>query len=170
MYTHHKKIDTLINEIKVWADHNFDFHAPELGIIEEIGEYTHQLLKKAQKIRVTSDELEKDALADMAIFYFHLCSRTGHLPYEMNLHFTRLLRWHLGQLTHFAAKILCCIADGQIPDTLYMVGFWEQLNTIVHCNGWDLEVLVDDVWSQVRLRDFRKYPGTGLPPKPDDNL
>lgn len=156
-------IENTIAELKVWTKHNFDFHAPELGLLEEIGEFAHQLLKRGQKIRVTSDALRKDALADAVIFYFDLCWRYNHKPYDHPAPLRITIEWHLGALTTFAGRVLTTIADKQKPDTVHLISVWEHLNAIACLEGWDLEHLVSTTWNAVKVRDFRKFPGTGLP-------
>lgn len=51
-----------------------------LGLVEELGELAHALLKKAQRIRGTPDEHEaaaKDAIGDLLIFASGFCCRMG---------------------------------------------------------------------------------------------
>jgi len=67
----------------VWGAHNFpDATADDLflGIVEEVGEQAHHILKRRMRIRGTKEEHEleeQDALADRFIFALHLCARRG---------------------------------------------------------------------------------------------
>jgi hypothetical protein len=158
-------IDRIIEEHKAWTQHNFDYEAPEFGLVEEVGEFAHQLLKEGQGIRVTSPELRKDALADATIFFFHLCWKYNHQPYDHPTPLIRSRAWHLGTLATVAGKIVCCIADRGHVDTILLLTAWEQIGSIARIEGWVLEDIVCDVWEQVRKRDFRLYPDTGLPPE-----
>lgn len=67
-----------MNEIGVWAEKNFPIHLPDYGLVEEIGEATHGILKRMQKIRkMDQDEVFfphlKDAFSDIMIYLLHLC-------------------------------------------------------------------------------------------------
>lgn len=157
-------INRIIEEHKVWTKHNFDFEAPELGLVEELGELAHQFLKKQQNIRKTSEALEQDALADAIIFFFHLCWKYNHVPYAFTYGAKLRLHEHLGAAVVFAGKLLITISGERGIDTVNMYGVWEQINCIAEWNKWDLEKIVVQVWDQVKKRDFRKYPNTGLPP------
>jgi NTP pyrophosphatase (non-canonical NTP hydrolase) len=158
-------IDRIIAEHKKWTKHNFDYEAPHLGLMEEVGEFAHQLLKAGQKIRVTSNALRADALADMVVFYFHLCWKYEHRIYDAPCPLRKTVEWHLATLSQFAGKIAQCIAEGNEPDTIYMAGVWDQIKAIASLEEWDMEVLVCRTWDSVKKRDFRLYPGTGLPPE-----
>lgn len=69
----------LINDVGAWAEKNFgELRAPELGIVEEIGEAAHAELKHYQRIR-GFDKLETfqdaftDSLGDAMIFLCDWC-------------------------------------------------------------------------------------------------
>ena len=69
---------TLQNEVEKWADHNFgDKRDPFFGVVEEVGELSHAILKKKQEIRGTAKEHEDaitDAVADIVIFLSDFCA------------------------------------------------------------------------------------------------
>jgi NTP pyrophosphatase (non-canonical NTP hydrolase) len=78
----------LQREVGAWADRNFGpttgsaeqvaFNA--LGVVEEVGELAHALLKQHQGIRGSWEEHEtagQDAVADVVIFLANLCHRKG---------------------------------------------------------------------------------------------
>lgn len=66
-----------------WQKRNFPdstWAAVYMGVVEELGELSHALLKQEQGIRGTRDELEakaKDAVGDMVIYLLNLCSLRG---------------------------------------------------------------------------------------------
>ena len=76
-----------INEIQLehvyWISHNFPDNGEQeafMGIVEEVGELSHALLKQRQNIRGDPFELEeaaKDAIGDMMIFTVFLCNERG---------------------------------------------------------------------------------------------
>lgn len=71
-------------EHKVWIEHNFPDQDPIdglLGMIEEVGELSHAVLKHKQNIRgidVTAFRaMQEDALADCFIFMMSYCNSNG---------------------------------------------------------------------------------------------
>jgi NTP pyrophosphatase (non-canonical NTP hydrolase) len=71
-------------DVGEWQRHNFQDKATAtnsfLGIVEELGELAHAILKQNQGIRGTKIELEaaaKDALGDMFIFTMGFCWERG---------------------------------------------------------------------------------------------
>lgn len=73
-----KTANEMMNEIGAWADIMFPVHLPDHGIVEELGEVMHCILKRAQQIRdMEKDEVFypalKDAFADVTIYLLHLC-------------------------------------------------------------------------------------------------
>jgi NTP pyrophosphatase (non-canonical NTP hydrolase) len=78
----------LQEEHKRWSEANFDsvypdpntFWQPIFGVMEELGELTHALLKQSQNIRGSSAEhvqKQKDAIGDITIFLASTCSALG---------------------------------------------------------------------------------------------
>jgi NTP pyrophosphatase (non-canonical NTP hydrolase) len=81
--------DKTQNEITEWSQRNFG-EVPNtqipyrissfLGMVEEIGELAHAMLKMAQGIRETREEHEeavKDSIADLLVFTLDFCGRNG---------------------------------------------------------------------------------------------
>lgn len=72
-------------EHRTWLNHNFPNQTIEqtvLGMVEEVGELAHHLLKRAQGIRGDGVDHEaeiKDALADFIIFAMDLADREGFI-------------------------------------------------------------------------------------------
>jgi NTP pyrophosphatase (non-canonical NTP hydrolase) len=66
-----------------WAQRNFknrDPIHPVLGVVEEVGELAHALLKQAQGIRGTHSEhtvAAQDAVGDIVIFLCDVCTQRG---------------------------------------------------------------------------------------------
>jgi NTP pyrophosphatase (non-canonical NTP hydrolase) len=93
MTTPQKSANELMNEIGEWADKNFKVHMPDYGIVEELGEIVHCILKRAQGIRgFDKDEVYvpalKDAFADLMIYLLHLCFK-----YKVALSFDSYKMW-----------------------------------------------------------------------------
>ncbi len=81
--------DQLQREVRVWADGNFDTTDPLdplLGMIEELGELCHAVLKMRQGIRGTVEEhflAARDALGDMEIYRADFIGRMGWSSQEI---------------------------------------------------------------------------------------
>ena len=63
-----------------WRRKNFpDTTATEqyMGMVEELGELSHELLKDKQGIRSASEAKAKDAVGDLMIFTLNFCSMQG---------------------------------------------------------------------------------------------
>jgi len=69
--------------LRAWVEHNFGdrpWHQPFMGIVEEVGELSHALLKQEQGIRGSWEEHEneaKDAIGDILIYMCDLCNARG---------------------------------------------------------------------------------------------
>jgi len=84
-------ISRLQHEMHEWRKHNFGDDTDDMalgnddsveqfmGVVEEVGELSHIILKSRQGIRnmdrITAEELEADAVADIFIFLAGYCSR-----------------------------------------------------------------------------------------------
>lgn len=70
-------------EVSEWSTRNFGDQSwtnPYMGMVEELGELSHALLKQQQGIRGTSEEHEeaaKDAVGDLMIFMLDFCGKRG---------------------------------------------------------------------------------------------
>ena len=71
-------------QVADWAAQNFGTSADGgdalLGVVEEVGELSHAVLKRKQGIRGTRAEHDaaiRDAVADIVIFLLDFCAREG---------------------------------------------------------------------------------------------
>lgn len=70
-------------DMKQWLEYNFPgttSFEQFAGIVEEVGELAHALLKMSQGIRGSKDELEdkeRDAIGDIAIYLMNYCNTRG---------------------------------------------------------------------------------------------
>jgi NTP pyrophosphatase (non-canonical NTP hydrolase) len=76
-------------EISIWSNHNFGDVPNEqipyrvssfLGMVEEMGEIAHSILKMTQGIRGDDEkhiEGVKDGIADLLVFLLDFCGRNG---------------------------------------------------------------------------------------------
>jgi NTP pyrophosphatase (non-canonical NTP hydrolase) len=73
----------LQTEQRAWVNHNFpgrEWMQPFMGVVEEVGELSHALLKQLQGIRGTHDRHEAnamDAVGDIIVYLADLCSARG---------------------------------------------------------------------------------------------
>jgi NTP pyrophosphatase (non-canonical NTP hydrolase) len=71
------------DEVCEWSKQNFGdvpYWQQVMGVVEEVGELSHHLLKQAQGIRGTYDEHEaeaKDGVGDIVVFLANLCISRG---------------------------------------------------------------------------------------------
>lgn len=72
-----KTLKDLQKEVAVWATHNFgNNREPFLGVVEEVGELAHSILKRKQGIRGSEVEHNADiadAVADIVIYLADFC-------------------------------------------------------------------------------------------------
>lgn len=72
-------LDMIQQQQKTWKEYNFPNNTDIdqfLGIVEEVGELAHAILKLRQGIRLTEDHRagERDAIGDIAIFLLGYCN------------------------------------------------------------------------------------------------
>jgi hypothetical protein len=171
----------LIQHVGEWADYNFrDKRAADLGMIEELGEGCHCILKRFQGIRGFRDPMffnEKftDALADMVIYLADWCyMHNAFFKFGRNQH-------NLPAMTQQdERKVLCHILqalasmmaydevtkgdkiDATMEGSYGMIAqrmatgieYWAIIHNI------DLKLAVSAAWAKVRTRDWTKQPDT----------
>lgn len=175
-----KKISELelIKQVGVWAEANFGEHRmPEFGIMEEIGEAAHCVLKHIQKIRgmekkETFDDKFGDALADTVIFladwcsihnaYFQL-SRCERLAVEVRTDGGE--RTIINSILQSASIFFSVAVDSPIPGKQNVFGENLAQRLVQGLSLWadyyelDLSILVANVWvNTVSKRDWKKDP------------
>jgi len=168
----------LIEEVSRWAEQNFaTCRAPALGVIEEIGEATHCVLKKFQKIRGFNrlDYFEKhftDALADCVIYLCDWCAlHKAFFNFGRNQHQLETLTFDdehtiIVHLLQGSAAMLALDLN-VMEDTAMQAAANAMAQRI--CTGlecWatlykiDLPLAVSATWSEVSKRDWVKNPVT----------
>jgi len=84
-----KSLTEIEMEHTVWSSHNFPSSNSDKafkGMVEELGELSHAILKQEQGIRGSSDyhELEaKDAVGDLLIYTIEFCNKRGWRLYDI---------------------------------------------------------------------------------------
>lgn len=169
----------LIHAVGTWSVKNFnDKRAADFGILEEIGEATHCVLKRIQGIRGFDNEeffLKEfgDALADIIIYLSDWCHQYNAffkfgrnlLPvHVLTVDSQRAIIRHLLQAT----DIIISISDREPMDKFTVVDE-SQFNMVAQriCSGvelWaqvyklDLRLLVANTWLKISQRDWIKNP------------
>lgn len=166
-------VEEIADEIFAWGQYNFDSHAPHLGLAEEVGELSHAILKRGQNIRGFGDPevfkaAAKDALADATVFLLHWSRwnktnfrkvpvyRAG-LPAD-DAEVEQIL---VGHLFKFSGILICCTVE-KVDPCPAATQIWSLLHQLASFYGFDLlrDCLVP-VWSDVKTRDWRKFPING---------
>lgn len=80
-------LDVIQRERDYWVAHNFPNDRIDdsfYGVVEEMGELAHHLLKRKQGIRTEDHDAEiKDACADLVIFLLGVASHEGFSLHEV---------------------------------------------------------------------------------------
>ncbi len=163
------KFTKLRDEIGQWAERNFDVHLPELGVAEEIGELTHAVLKREQKIRSAATKKTqaeiKDALADATIYMLHLAYMQKLTPnfirelVPLDTEFTILGALHRASgnlilnLHHFKMQSVTTVEWAVIFTHLWNFAALHNLHLLY---------MTKYVWTNVSKRNWRTYPINGL--------
>lgn len=169
----------LIHAVGDWANKNFGRnHFPHLGILEEIGEICHCILKNRQGIRGYKKmeffiEQLTDGLADATIFLAHWCymhnsffvfDRSPEPPSIADLNVERVLN-HLLQ----ACSVMLTLYDRQGETTTLSVTDESTYNMVAQrvlvglellAKVWNinLRLAVAETWNRVAKRDWVKNP------------
>jgi hypothetical protein len=159
------KFSELTLQVGTWADANFEVHLPDLGFLEELGEATHCILKKAQGIRgfdapeVFEAEF-KDALADMTIYLAHWCYMNKLSVPDC----TVFIDWKeeskvLEYLCNVASSMLACQHNGLIDRAGTANSALLGVTSLAACYKINLmEECVIPTWDKVSKRNWKKNP------------
>lgn len=178
------KIRDFQAEQKEWTERNFGVGPadhPLLGIIEELGELSHAVLKAAQGIRgnVTKhEEAAKDAVGDLVIYLADYATKTnvalGDLTAETTFegfqqHDSFRLDGTPVELLPRIAKTLGKVAEAHMANdwTMISVGLGallQEIATFCRVKGWSLDDIVTETWAEVSKRDWTKNKETGQAP------
>jgi hypothetical protein len=168
------RLNELSIEVGTWADKNFSIHIPAIGVLEEIGEMTHCILKRFQKIRGYDKpdyfkEQFKDAVADCAIYLMHhasieeiefssdpTCSEVFQ-SLDQNLNDPDEARDFLGTLLEDVTSLMQDIPMST-PTVTVIDSIMSCLAYAAAQEGLDFMDTVEETWSRVMKRDWVKRP------------
>lgn len=173
----------LQQEIYQWKVKNFGGkvkhgHQNMLGVIEEIGELSHSVLKKQQGIRLNENHDEKieDAIGDIFIFLLNWLSEKNiiidmplvfyddsvcNVDDEINVMEVYMSAYELVhiQLSHETGKI----KDNKLSKYETEQFFRQSAKTLIEkliffcgCNNLSFETVVLNTWSQVKQRNWKE--------------
>lgn len=167
-----KNAREIIDEIGTWAARNWpdDKHHPDLGVVEEIGETVHCVLKRLQKIRGFDDPVYfnneiSDAFADASIYLMHYCYKNGLTLSFLPTHKATMTdRQYLCdilrnlitilQYTETVTEVEAMKQLAQFPVQRIWNIMWSWANQF----GINLEDAVRTTWWKVQQRDWVKNP------------
>ena len=163
-----KTLNEIQSELKVWTEYNFGQQTPEipiLSMIEELGELSHAILKEKQDIR-QSDFLsdKKDAIADLTIYCLNYLN-TIDKPYRENSIFEECsVLEYLQLISKNISKLTIDLEDEK--DIHFSTITCNVIIIFIQCLSKTLDIdfltTVNEVWEQVKLRDWKKYPKDGI--------
>ncbi len=115
-------LDEIQREHALWIKKNFpsrpdkSFH-PLLGVVEEVGELSHAVLKRDQGIRLNENHGEniKDAVGDIVIYLLDFCNteKSGLLVVliKLGVKLKNVIGKNIGRISNNVSRstfILCC--------------------------------------------------------------
>lgn len=170
----------LLNKIRVevstWADENFDFHRPKLGVFEECGEMIKCILKRFQKIRGFDKEeffLAEltDAIGDACIYALHDMAMVGEslvneIEPEQDVvddDSTEAIEDHFSELADILGQLLAKNDMEMLSGKRIHRALFDKLATIGAIYDIDLIEATVFTWSNVvQKRDWKKNPTDGM--------
>jgi NTP pyrophosphatase (non-canonical NTP hydrolase) len=180
-----QRLANIQSAVSTWSHYNFRDRMPygknsALGLVEEVGELAHAVLKSRQKIRGTAIEhlhAQRDAIGDVLIYLCDTAADVGidlkdfQTDHRESTDETCLL----GMLATSAGNVAwACDALGAYPENLprSMTPYLNSMmqSVVWYCNhlGWDYLEILEETWARVKDRDWIKYPDTGRPPEKGD--
>ena len=166
------------SEILEWGDSNFPapddetyFRRACIGLIEEIGEIAHIVLKREQGIRPedTTDEKLRDGIGDAGIYLLHAGGHGRGLKGVWKPHAISSLRGAddpldaVGALAFSAARLYArrtalLYAPWNGADAVYL-----NLSAVASLYGWRAEECIAETWRNVvGKRDWQSHPNDGV--------
>ena len=177
------KLDELQKQIAEWARYNFPDKQSRnealLGMIEELGELSHAVLKSHQGIRGTKEEhLEamKDAIADMFVYCCQLCTlfdskfsefyRLHKDSYSSRDVRDTSLHQHVFAMAEYMGHFVSEVKSAMQYEPNKLTKNWlpPLINSAVEfldCINVDFEQNLINVATEVLKRDWIKYPTDG---------
>lgn len=172
-----KTVSQLQDEHAAWVTKNFgerrDARHPAMGIVEEVGELFHAVLKSEQGIRGTREEHEaaiKDAVGDVCIYAMDYATRLGlrlvdvlkseSFEVEVKLDDPLFLALKSATQAYRAATqetgAAATVIGTEAVDLLTVA-----MAALCNARGWSLHAIVVETWEAVAKRDWARNPASG---------
>lgn len=182
-------IDELQKEVYEWSSKNFGTGPHRvlqdaMGVVEEVGELFHAMLKMEQGIRGTKEEhiaKAKDAVGDTVIYLVDLWANAGYgdlseeinhrwagskdsddlvdlQKYLNNKQYLKNPHKSLDSLLSATSSLYNSVVENECPrvgDVFYF------LASFCNAMGWRLQEIVETTWAEVSKRDWKKDPTNG---------
>lgn len=172
-----KTVSTIQAEHAAWVSKNFGesrgLRHPAMGIVEEVGELFHAVLKSEQGIRGTKEEHDaaiKDAIGDVCIYAIDYTSRLGMRLSDIlrseSFDVTARIGDPLALALNAARQAYNAVAMDSEPQRKVVGAEAVDLVTMAMgalCTerGWSLHAIVSETWEAVAARDWAKNPRSG---------
>jgi NTP pyrophosphatase (non-canonical NTP hydrolase) len=162
----------LQKEVGEWSVKNFGTQPPErriLGMIEELGELAHCVVKQEQKIRTNTSTMQKewDAVGDLIIYMLDFC-------YSINLDLSSIIQqddnrtaltgiW-TAPLIFDVCKKLGVLAELESNGDKLIQLDKIVLNLKIYCiaKDFNFESVVQTTWDKVKQRNWHEFPNDGV--------
>lgn len=166
----------IVEAHKVWANKNFpDMTAEDclLGMVEEVGELAHAVLKSRQGIRNADkkEELVKDAIADIAIFTMDFCNRSGFdfnkfyycNPHKPQMPLDKIENLMVSGLAYNCGSLGFDYSFFDVPGIeKHLKEILGRLRILSDAYGFYLPEIIAETWEEVSKRDWTKNKETGV--------
>ncbi len=152
-------------EVGKWSLKNFGEQPAErriLGMIEELGELVHAILKQEQNIRDTSMQDEWDAIGDLVIYILDYC-------YILELDIENIvdslipcdIDAPINQQIFNIANALSLLPDNPARRRHILGCILNHLKNICMSRENNFESCIESTWYRVQQRDWKLYPHDG---------
>src|SRR4029077_21180662 len=158
-----KPFPLLSQEVGEWSHRNFgDKQEPYLGMVEELGELAHCLLKRRQAIRgYDNPEFFRrefiDALGDVGIYAANFACNN-----HLNVQWPIVRGSGQNTQTRYIAYAAYWLSELAITPEIQedvkrrLHHFLLEISVIARIEGLELEEVVCGVWERVKVRDWKK--------------
>ena len=148
----------LQKEHKEWSIKNFgeqDIEDYQLGLIEEVGELAHSVLKRKQGIRNNEnhDEMIKDAIGDITIYLIGFCNCKNIDIEKVNINTYSIENSIVSQISYLISDLI------KHRNLFCVIHLLSSLKSFCKSENIDYEQTVLDTWKNVvQKRDWKENP------------
>ena len=164
-----KELRVIQLEVGVWNEFNFPNNTKEnciFGIVEEIGELSHCILKQNQGIRKESSTEEKlqDAIGDIIIYCLNYCNYCG-IDIMEALDNSTVADYEdfsiLDIICNMCSEIPSLIKNSSVIGEVTIGGIVRNLYMLCEHKDYCLLDITNTVWDEVSERNWHEFPNDG---------